>query len=321
LSPAGDRLIVGAVAPSEDPDERIVDVASGELVATLDGMIDGTWQDDGTVLGGTVNDAGKVQIARREVGGDGGVIVDGFVLDPLPRSIVAEPGKERALVEYRDPNSRRSEVSAFDEHEGPIEPTIVVDGLVTMAASREGHRIAIGTDHGVYLYDGATGEQLGHIEGDSLRGVYITLADQLFVSSLGGEVTQHDLESLEPVRTFGGSRGYVQDVVGTADGTLIAVRGGDRQVSLFDVATGTLLGTPITIPDDQFNTMDLAQDGRRLVLGGGPDGVQVWDLDPDHWATAACQVAGRNLTRDEWEAHIGDLTLFHATCPGLPIGG
>jgi WD40 repeat protein len=120
------------------------------------------------------------------------------------------------------------------------------------------------------------------------------------------------------VRTFGGSRGYVQDLVGTADGTLIAVRGGDRQVSLFDVATGTLLGTPITIPDDQYNTMDLSQDGRCLAMGGGPDGVQVWDLNPDHWATAACQVAGRNLTRDEWGANIGDLTPYHATCPGFP---
>ena len=82
------------------------------------------------------------------------------------------------------------------------------------------------------------------------NGAYITPADQLFVTSFGGELTQYDLDALEPIRTFGGSRGYIQEVFGTGDGTLIATKAGDRSVTLYDVATGVRLGTPLGIADN-----------------------------------------------------------------------
>ena len=91
-------------------------------------------------------------------------------------------------------------------------------------------------------YDGDTGEQVAEIPGDDDRGVYITVADQLFATTYGGDVTQYDLESLEPIRTFGGSRGYVQHIHGTADGSVVVTGGGDRAVTIFDVATGTRWG-------------------------------------------------------------------------------
>ena len=44
-------------------------------------------------------------------------------------------------------------------------------------------------------------------------------------------------------------------------------------------------------------------------------GVVVWDLDPAHWVQGACALAGRNLTRAEWDQYIGDLASYHQTCP------
>ena len=44
-------------------------------------------------------------------------------------------------------------------------------------------------------------------------------------------------------------------------------------------------------------------------------GIVVWDLDPDHWIDGACAIAGRNLTRTEWDQYIGDLASYRATCP------
>ncbi len=41
----------------------------------------------------------------------------------------------------------------------------------------------------------------------------------------------------------------------------------------------------------------------------------VWDLDPKHWVIAACKVVGRNLTRQEWETNIGNLSPYRRTCP------
>ena len=60
-------------------------------------------------------------------------------------------------------------------------------------------------------------------------------------------------------------------------------------------------------------TMTIQLDPRRM------ERVQIWDLDPSRWETAACEVAGRNLTREEWETHIGDLASYRATCPELPL--
>jgi hypothetical protein len=44
----------------------------------------------------------------------------------------------------------------------------------------------------------------------------------------------------------------------------------------------------------------------------------VWDLQPVSWVPAACQVAGRNLTRTEWQTYLGDLGPYQATCPEFP---
>jgi hypothetical protein len=46
--------------------------------------------------------------------------------------------------------------------------------------------------------------------------------------------------------------------------------------------------------------------------------MTVWDLDPQHWIAAACKVAGRNLTPQEWKTDIGDLAPYHRTCPDYP---
>jgi hypothetical protein len=43
-------------------------------------------------------------------------------------------------------------------------------------------------------------------------------------------------------------------------------------------------------------------------------GVAVWDLDPHHWLGAACAIAGRNLTRAEWNRYLGALRPYHRTC-------
>ena len=32
--------------------------------------------------------------------------------------------------------------------------------------------------------------------------------------------------------------------------------------------------------------------------------MSIWDLDPDRWATTACGIAHRNLTRAEWKQYL-----------------
>jgi hypothetical protein len=129
-------------------------------------------------------------------------------------------------------------------------------------------------------------------------------------------VTQLDLDTLEPVRTFEGSVGFVRQLIGSADGTIIAVLGADRRVTLHDVATGVRLGTPIPLDPEADTWIDLARSGRYLGVGGGvpQPGFAVWDLDPERWVAGACRVAGRNLTREEWDANLRDLSPYRTSC-------
>jgi hypothetical protein len=46
----------------------------------------------------------------------------------------------------------------------------------------------------------------------------------------------------------------------------------------------------------------------------------LWDLDADHWEAAACKVAGRNLTQDEWQRYFPNAGHYRVTCPGYPAG-
>jgi hypothetical protein len=276
-------------------------------------------RDEDTVGGAAINRSGKVELAQADLA-DGVVVLGGVIFDPDIVGVNADVSKD--LVLLRADKAGRQRLQTFDPATGQFGPSIWIDGINSMDISRSGHRVVVGiatTAEGVVIYDGFTGERVGAIPG--VRGGYITPADQLFVTSFGGELTHYDLDSLEPIRSFGGSRGFIQQVVGTGDGSLIATKGGDRSVSLYDVATGVRLGTPMTIADDAFNNyITLSTNGTRLAIPG-PDGVQIWNLQPDHWVDAACRVAGRNLTREEWDTSIGDLAPYHATCPALPLDG
>jgi hypothetical protein len=48
--------------------------------------------------------------------------------------------------------------------------------------------------------------------------------------------------------------------------------------------------------------------------------VQVWHFDLDHYRTMACQLAGRNMSQEEWKRYGPANTPYHATCPQWPDG-
>jgi WD40 repeat protein len=73
------------------------------------------------------------------------------------------------------------------------------------------------------------------------------------------------------------------------------------------------IGGPI---DASFGTIHPA--GTAVVVGGDP--VRHLTMDPDAWTRAACQTAGRNLTRDEWERYFAN-EEYRQTCPAQATPG
>ena len=73
-------------------------------------------------------------------------------------------------------------------------------------------------------------------------------------TSFGGDLTLHDLETLAPIRTFGVSRGDIQAVLGSTDGEIVVVRGGDRAVTLDDVRPACDSARPSPSPTSAFDS-------------------------------------------------------------------
>lgn len=56
----------------------------------------------------------------------------------------------------------------------------------------------------------------------------------------------------------------------------------------------------------------------RLVTETG-SGIHIWNLDTSTWFDTACDAAGRNMTRAEWDQFGPRDTDYRATCAQYPI--
>jgi DNA-binding SARP family transcriptional activator/tRNA A-37 threonylcarbamoyl transferase component Bud32 len=332
FDPLGDRLLVSRGDVYQDTYQAaLVDLADGASTP-LEGPVVASWTDDGSLIGLWYDAGGEVEFARSEPVGSGRseVTVTGV---PLGRSDdIAEfgvnSGKRRMLIRYR--SEYTDEFTTFDTATLTYGATITIEGeFVSAGVNRAGDRVVAGTERGVVVYDAESGHVIDSIDVPDLRAVAVTAADQLFVGSLGGELTQYDLDTLTPTREMAGSRGLLFGGSSTLDGALAALHSGDRVATLLDVDSGTRIGT-ISIAPDTRNIARLSLDGRWLAVGGQPlssddvvatahddmHAIQIWDLDPAAWVTAACGVAGRDLTSTEWETYVGDLAPYRRTCTG-----
>ena len=111
------------------------------------------------------------------------------------------------------------------------------------------------------------------------------------------------------------------------DDARLFVRRVDGVAALYDLASRTQLGTDLTTditPNATYVVGAPWMIGAAIRGDGGAaamttdEGIVVWDLDPARWSEAACELASRNLTHDEWDTYIGDLAPYRQTCPSLP---
>jgi WD40 repeat protein len=141
------------------------------------------------------------------------------------------------------------------------------------------------------------------------------IAHDLLANRDDGVVRLYSLPDLEPVGQpmINEPGGHFYPALDPVHGRL-AVTSQDA-VSIYDIETGRQIGNRLSYRPIR---VEYTADGTELVVAGD-DRVTVWNYDTDTWDDIACDVAGRNLTTEEWE-QLGPRTIDHrATCAQYPI--
>jgi len=97
------------------------------------------------------------------------------------------------------------------------------------------------------------------------------------------------------------------------DGAQFATVDGLGALRLWDLGSGREIGPPLQVTGETIRLF-YVDDGTRLVSSS--DGhLTVWNLNPESWRKTACELAGRDMTRDEWDTYLPD-EPYRATCTG-----
>ena len=194
--------------------------------------------------------------------------------------------------------------------------------------SPDGRRLIMSSvEDGVAVYDTTSWEvemliqpeiRTNEAAGNGFQHIVFTPDGKLAVtySSFQG-LEIRDPDSLEVLRSVPAESttnfiGRALDI--SADGSVIEVetRDGPR---LYDFESLKPIGDPYPHEriDNHGPAATYAHDVDWLATSVG-DQVVVLDVDPDMWESNACLLAGRNLSRGEWEQY-GFTEPYHQTCP------
>jgi WD40 repeat protein len=102
-------------------------------------------------------------------------------------------------------------------------------------------------------------------------------------------------------RRFAGHAGRVEWQSLSPDGRTLATGSPDGTVRLWDVKTEQALGAALPGPPNRSVVPHFTPDGAYLFAIYNTGRAYRWDVRPSSWARHACAVAGRKLTRLEWE--------------------
>jgi WD40 repeat protein len=337
--PGGDEVVAELpVEPGELPVTHVIRADTGEIVDRLPGAYAPIPTDDPNVVfalfveDGTVGRVGRYDRSRHALIGSG--IAPGFEPTGLAMS------GDRVLVWGLD------KMAGLDPETGEVEAGLQLDhaGEILLAAADADHLLTVecDTECRVQSRDPQTGRSLTEpfalgfipVMRDSMAGPLATGAGIFIVGTPDGQVFQIDPDSLTPMGdAFPETNGTTWRLVLSEDGRRLAVLGTDQLLRFYDVASRTQLGDPIPVGvglgqvassrsrgvKQPAAGVALREDGMEAAIDTD-QGIVIWDLNPDHWADTACQIAGRNLTRAEWDQYIGDLEAYRMTCPASPAG-
>jgi WD40 repeat protein len=101
-----------------------------------------------------------------------------------------------------------------------------------------------------------------------------------------------------------GGAGAILSAVITRDDRTLATGSDSGAVQLWDIPSGQALGAPLPGVPSHSVVPAFTPDGTHLVAAYDTGRAYIWDIRPGALARHACEVAGRRLTRAEWQEFL-----------------
>lgn len=220
----------------------------------------------------------------------------------------------------------------------PVVGAEALDGpeiLGQVAVSRDGEEAVLARRGELVVVDPRTGDELrrGLVElehrtvvrsgmGGLTSVTFSSDGSQIVAGGFTGSVHFLDARTLRPVAPARQEiDGWVIESEISPDGRWLTTLGTDGDLLLWDARSWTPLGEPL-FEDGSWGILHFPDDSTVHALYEGAEGdrrgTARWArLDPADWVAAACRLANRDLTADEWEVlHPG--TERQETCSGPP---
>ena len=142
---------------------------------------------------------------------------------------------------------------------------------------------------------------------------HVLLEDGELIGLEDNRIGRYQTDPLARIGTVAGAAGGTFAPSLSRDAQTLLVMAADGTALLYDAPSGTRIGEPLRTDGRTLGVAVLRPDGREMAVSM-PDGVMLWDLDPEHQFEDACQLAGRELTEDEWNTYLGHLGDQQSTC-------
>jgi len=198
-------------------------------------------------------------------------------------------------------------------------------GIVSTSISPDGRYLAAGGRTGaIYIWDLETDELLDQAlqvaaENDTTDPVVMALvfdrdSQMLMAGYRNSDIVVWDFKSgatrLPPLQ---GHTDWVLSLAISPDNQLLASGGRDGTVRLWDIDTGVEVGLPLIGHDDWVNDLVFVDHGTRLISGGQDGTLIIWDTNLTTLSQRACEIANRNLSKQEWQRFVPD-EPFRMSC-------
>ena len=216
--------------------------------------------------------------------------------------------------------------AVYDLHSGALigRPVRVAQlGTGALAWSADGSRFFGGGQDGVLT--------AWHVDANGVRSAgRVTLSTGAFISDIRRigsvlAVAAEDgvlrlinpttLQIQQPTYTAGGTQLQTAGIDPADDRVYATSR--DGSLRIWDRKSGRAIGPALA--GNLFFSSALIATGRRTLYSAGGGSLVKWDLSPRSWLVKSCALAGRNLTRTEWDTYLPGHT-YRKTCGQYPAG-